>query len=156
MTEARPSRRPLRLLQVGMGAWGRDWAWRIIPGVKAVKHVGCVDVNPQALALATAQAGIPPDRCFTSLDAALEATKPEAVLVTTVLPGHVPIARAALEAGKQVLVEKPFARRGGGARTLGGLAARRGMGFMGSPNYRFFPAPPAAARPGKGATPGEV
>src|SRR2546427_7606844 len=94
MTEARPSRRPLRLLQVGMGAWGRDWAWRIIPGVKAVKHVGCVDVNPQALALATAQAGIPPDRCFTSLNAALEATKPAARLRTLAPPVHCPLARA--------------------------------------------------------------
>src|SRR2546427_132296 len=156
MTEARPSRRPLRLLQVGMGAWGRDWAWRIIPGVKAVKHVGCVDVNPQALAVATAQAGIPPDRCFTSLDAALEATKPEAVLVTTVLPGHVPIARAALEAGKHVLVEKPFARRVVDARSLVELAARRGMVLMVSQNYRFFPAPRAVARLVKEATLGEV
>src|ERR1700737_4431833 len=111
MSEGRASRRPLRLLQVGMGAWGRDWAWRIIPGVKTVKHVGCVDVNPDALALATAQVGIPPDRCFTSLDVALEATKPDMVLVTTVLPGHVPTARAALEAGKAALVEQPFARR---------------------------------------------
>src|SRR2546425_7346329 len=138
MTEARPSRRPLRLLQVGMGAWGRDWAWRIIPGVKAVKHVGCVDVNPQALALATAQAGIPPDRCFTSLDAALEATKPEAVLVTTVLPGHVPIARAALEAGKHLLGEKPVSPRGGRARRPVALPARRGAGFVVSSEYPLF------------------
>src|SRR3989442_9732621 len=130
MTEARPSRRPLRLLQVGMGAWGRDWAWRIIPGVKAVKHVGCVDVNPQALALATAQAGIPPDRCFTSLDATLEATKPEAVLVTTVLPGHVPIARAALEAGKDPLGEKPLARRPGDPRRRGEPAGPGGVVFV--------------------------
>src|SRR2546428_12461297 len=145
MTEARPSRRPLRLLQVGMGAWGRDWAWRIIPGVKAVKHVGCVDVNPQALALATAQAGIPPDRCFTSLDAALEATKPEAVLVTTVLPGHVPIARAALEAGKHGLVGKTSAPRVGDARSLGELDSTAGMGLVGRQEYPFFPAPPALA-----------
>src|SRR3989442_5985545 len=147
MTEARPSRRPLRLLQVGMGAWGRDWAWRIIPGVKAVKHVGCVDVNPQALALATAQAGIPPDRCFTSLDAALEATKPEAVLVTTVLPGHVPIARAALEAGKHVLVQKPFSPRRVHPRYLVELAPRRGKVFMMTSNHHFFPAPPPHPRP---------
>src|SRR2546428_13719840 len=138
MTEARPSRRPLRLLQVGMGAWGRDWAWRIIPGVKAVKHVGCVDVNPQALALATAQAGIPPDRCFTSLDAALEATKPEAVLVTTVLPGHVPIARAALEAGKPRPVRKPVSRPGGGRGRRGRAPPRAGLGLMGRHDHPIF------------------
>src|ERR1700737_616967 len=126
MSEGRAKRRPLRLLQVGMGAWGRDWAWRIIPGVKTVKLVGCVDVNRESLALATSQVGISPDLCFTALDPPLEATKPDAVLVTTVLPGHVPVARAALEAGKHVLVEKPFAPSVVEARSLVELAAARG------------------------------
>src|SRR5207245_10614042 len=105
MTEARPSRRPLRFLQVGMGAWGRDWAWRIIPGVKAVKLVGCVDVRPEALALARSQVGIPADRCFTSLGDAMKATSPDRVPVTTTLPGHVPAVPAALAAAKRVLGE---------------------------------------------------
>src|ERR1700724_611267 len=90
MPDANRSRRTLRLLQVGMGDWGRDWAWRIIPGVKTVKLVGCVDVRPEALELARSQVGIPADRCFTSLAEAIKATSPDAVLVTTTLPGHVP------------------------------------------------------------------
>ena len=139
-----------------MGAWGRDWAWRIIPGVKTVKLVGCVDVNRESLALATSQVGISPDLCFTSLDAALEATKPDAVLVTTVLSGHVPVARVALEAGKHVLVEKPFARRLADARSLVELADSRGLVLMVSQNYRFFPAPRAVARLVKQASLGEV
>jgi len=132
--------RPLRLLQVGMGAWGRDWAWRVIPGVKSVKLVGCVDTKPESLGLARAQVGVPADCFFTSLDAALEATAPDAVLITTLLPGHVPVASAALEAGKHVLVEKPFARRVADARKLVELAARRDLVLMVSQNYRFFPA----------------
>ena len=140
MSEARGSRRTLRILQAGMGGWGRDWAWRIIPDVKAVKLVGCVDPNPEALALTRTQASIPADRCFASLDEALRATNPDAVLVTTVLPGHVAVARAALEAGKHVLVEKPFARHLAEARKLVDLAARRDLVLMVSQNYRFFPA----------------
>ena len=136
----------MRLLQVGMGDWGRDWGWRIIPGVKSVKLVGCVDLNPKALALARAEVGIPPERCFTSLDEAFETTSPDAVLVTTLLPGHVPVARAALLAGKHVLVEKPFARDLAGARKLVQLAARRHLVLMVSQNYRFFPAVQVVAR----------
>src|SRR5712691_5599057 len=139
MPDVARSRRALRLLQVGMGDWGRDWGWRIIPAVKAVKLVGCVDLRPEALALARSQVGIPADRCFTSLEAAIEATQPDAVLVTTLLPGHVPVVRAALEAGKHVLVEKPFARRVADARRLVELAARRKLVLMVSQNYRFFP-----------------
>jgi len=139
MGKARGSR-PLRLLQVGMGAWGRDWAWRVIPGVKSVKLVGCVDTKPESLGLARAQVGVPADCFFTSLDAALEAAAPDAVLITTLLPGHVPVASAALEAGKHVLVEKPFARRVADARKLVELAARRDLVLMVSQNYRFFPA----------------
>jgi predicted dehydrogenase len=138
-------RRPLRLLQVGLGDWGRDWAWRIVPGVKTVKLVGCVDLNPKALELARAEAGIPAERCFTSLGEAFAATNPDAVLVTTLLPGHLPVARAALLAGKHVLVEKPFARNLADARTLVQLAARRRLVLMVSQNYRFFPAVQAVA-----------
>ena len=123
-----------------MGSWGRDWAWRIIPGVKAVKLVGCVDLDPAALALTRSEIGVPADRCFTSLDAALEATEPDAVLITTLLPGHVPVARAALLAGKHVLCEKPFARSVAHARRLVQLAASRDLVLMVSQNYRFFPA----------------
>jgi predicted dehydrogenase len=156
MRDARGSRRPLRLLQVGMGGWGRDWAWRVIPGVKAVKLVGCVDTNPEALAMTQAQVGMPANRCFTSLDEALEATKPDAVLVTTVLPGHVPIARAALDAGKHVLVEKPFARSVADARKLVQLAAKRDLVLMVSQNYRFFPAVQEVARLVREAPLGEL
>src|SRR4029077_13818760 len=130
----------LRLLQVGMGSWGRDWAWRIIPGVRTVKLVGCVDTDPKALALARAKAGIPAELCFTSLDDALDATRPDAVLVTAVLPGHIPVARTALTAGKHVLVEKPCARCVAEARKRVQLAARRDLTLMVSHNYRFFPA----------------
>src|SRR4029077_8797545 len=140
MSDSGAGARTLKLLQVGLGDWGRDWAWRIIPQVKTVKLVGCVDLNPKALELARAEAAIPADRCFTSLDEAFEATNPDAVLVTTLLPGPAPLVRAALLAGKHVLVEKPFARDVATARKLVELATRRDRVLMVSQNYRFFPA----------------
>ena len=138
--------RPLRVLQVGMGGWGRDWAWRIVPGVRSVRLVGCVDLSPQSVELARPDVKLPADRFFTSLERALAATDPDAVLVTTLLPGHVTVTRAALEAGKDVLVEKPFAPSLADAVALVRLAAERGRTLMVSQNYRFFPAVRAVKR----------
>src|SRR3982074_1314658 len=94
--------RPLRIVQVGMGFWGRDWACLVVPEVPGVELVGCVDSDPEALALLQEQGPISPQKCFTSLDQALAATAPDAVLVTTTLAAHAPITRAALEAGLPV------------------------------------------------------
>ena len=137
--------RPLRILQVGMGSWGRDWASRVLPEVPGVELAGCVDPDPTARKLAGATVGLPARRIFARLEEGLAAVEPDAVLVTTILPGHVPVARAALEAGKHVLVEKPFAPSVAEGRALVELAAERGLTLMVSQNYRFFPAVLAVA-----------
>ena len=43
--------RRIRILQVGLGDWGRDWAWRVNPTVDEAEVVGYVDSDPPALAL---------------------------------------------------------------------------------------------------------
>jgi predicted dehydrogenase len=144
----------VRILMVGMGAWGRHWARFVLPQVPEAELAGCVDSDRRALELATGQAGVPAERCFTSLERALAATDPEAVVAATSLPGHVPVARAALEAGTHVLVEKPFAPSLAEAKALVDLAEARGRILMVSQNYRFFPAARRAAeltRAGLGA-----
>jgi predicted dehydrogenase len=78
------------------------------------------------------------------------------VLVTAPLPAHVPVAVAALEAGKHVLVEKPFAPSLAEARRAVEVAAARGRVLMVSQNYRFFPAPRAVAALVRGADLGPV
>lgn len=123
-----------------MGGWGRWWALRMLPQVPEIELVGCADVDPRALALAAEQLGMPAERCFTSLDEALAATDAEAVLVATNLEAHAPAVRAALESGRHVLVEKPFAPTLAEARSLVDLADARGLVLMVSQNYRFFPA----------------
>jgi predicted dehydrogenase len=139
-----------------MGGWGRDWAWRIIPEVRSVRLVGCVDVNDQSLELARREVRLPTNRFFTSLDHALAVTKPDAVLVTTLLPGHALVTQAALDAGKHVLVEKPFAAKVSEAVGLVRLASERRLTLMVSQNYRFFPAVRAVMRLVKDAPLGEL
>ena len=138
--------RPLRIVQVGLGDWGRDWAWRVNPTVDEIEVVGYVDSDAGALKLLARR--LPGARAswFGSLDAALAATRPEALLVTTTIAGHAPLARAGLEAGLHVLVEKPFTDKLDVAAELVSLAAAKGLALMVSQNYRFFPAARTAAR----------
>src|SRR4029077_20416643 len=100
--------RPLRILQVGMGLWGRDWARYVVPEVPGVELVACVDTDPGALALLQEHVPISPSRCFRSLDQAIDASHADDALATTTLAGHAPVTRAALQAGLPVLCEKPF------------------------------------------------
>lgn len=136
---------PLRLIQVGMGGWGRDWAGLLARHGELAQVVAYVDLMPDVLRQLRADAGIGEELCFPSLEAALAATDAEAVLVTAALAGHVPVTLAALEAGKHVLVEKPFAPSLEAARQAVELAEARGLALMVSQNYRFHPAARTAA-----------
>jgi len=124
-----------------MGPHGRNWARRVAPEVDEVEVVAYVDKDPYALDALRQETGIPADRCFESLKEAIDATQPQAMLNTTALPAHVPVTKAALEAGLHVLVEKPFAPTLALAQELVDAAALRNLTLMVSQNYRFFPAP---------------
>ncbi|HET7339097.1 MAG TPA: Gfo/Idh/MocA family oxidoreductase [Candidatus Dormibacteraeota bacterium] len=133
----------LRVLQVGLGDWGRDWAWRINPTVDQVEVVGYVDSDPAAFELLQRKLPSSEGQTFTAFSTALAKTKPDAVLVTTTLASHAALIAASLEAGLHVLVEKPFAETLDSAMELVALAASKRRVLMVSQNYRFFPAPRA-------------
>jgi predicted dehydrogenase len=80
------------------------------------------------------------DRCFTSLDAALERVEFDAVLITTDPQSHIGLVMDALAARKHVLVEKPFALSLPEAQEAVAAADDLGLTVMVSQNYRFFPA----------------
>jgi predicted dehydrogenase len=63
----------------------------------------------------------------------------DAVHVTTPNNSHFPIAKAAFEAGKHVLCEKPLALSVGEARELAGLQAARGLRGGLCHNLRYYP-----------------
>jgi predicted dehydrogenase len=136
---------PIRLIQVGMGGWGRSWAKVLAQHAELVQVVACVDVQPEMLLQLRSDTGIDEGACFPSLAVALAATHADAVLVTTPIGGHTPVALAALEAGKHVLVEKPFAPSLDEAQEVVEAAADAGKVLMVSQNYRFYPAAQAAA-----------
>ncbi len=135
----------LRIVHVGVGGWGPDWAANALPRVGEVEPVAWVDADAATLDAARARLGLPAGGCFPSLAAALAAIEAEAVLVTTPVRAHVPVALEALAAGKHVLVEKPFAPSLAEARRAVEAAEAAGRVLMVSQNYRFFPAPRAVA-----------
>src|SRR5213083_1269005 len=128
-----------------MGAHGRNWSRRVIPDVPEVELVGYVDSDPYALDIVRSDILPPAGMVFESLPEAISATRPEALLNTTALPGHVPVTRAALDAGLHVLLEKPFAPSLTAGQELVDVATRAGLVLMVSQNYRYFPAPRAIA-----------
>lgn len=127
----------IRLIQVGLGGWGQNWARDVVSQNQAVEAVAWVEIDEQALAQAQEYLGLPRERCFLSVEEALAAVSADAVLVTASLPGHVPTTKAALLAGKDVLLEKPFAPTLAEAWELVKLAERCQRTLMISQNYRF-------------------
>jgi len=130
----------LKIVQVGLGAWGHTWAASIVRSHKEVELVACVDVIPAMLERAQKELSLAPQQCFTSLPDALASVECDAVLITASLPGHVPAATTALQAGKHVLLEKPFAPTLAEAQQLVALAEQQQRILMISQNYRFHPA----------------
>lgn len=135
-----------RIVQVGLGEWGADWAETIVPEVPGVEAIGWVDQNPEALKRAELRLGARTDQCFPNVEAALSNIDVDAVLITTDLRAHASLVELALETGKHVLVEKPFVSTTIEAERLADLADRHQLILMVSQNFRFFPAAISAAQ----------
>ncbi|MEM8532862.1 MAG: Gfo/Idh/MocA family oxidoreductase [Chloroflexota bacterium] len=131
---------PVRIIQVGMGGWGQDWMKRVLMKEVEAHTVAHVDTSPVVLQQFQQQFKQPKDICFETLETAFASVDAEAVLITAALPAHVPTVLAAIEAGKHVLVEKPFAPTLAEAQQLVDTAQKHNRILMVSQNYRFFPA----------------
>jgi predicted dehydrogenase len=135
----------ISLIHVGLGRWGFDWARDVLPEHPDVKVVGYVDSDAAALHRAQAELGASPDACFTDTATALRRVASDAVVVCLPIALHAPVAREALEAGRHVIVEKPFTTTIREADDLADLAESQRRVLMVSQNYRYFPAPVMAA-----------
>ena len=136
----------LRLVQIGLGGWGRNWVEEVTRATPGVEPVAWVDVDPATRKRAIVDLELPQERVFGSLEEALERFAAEAALVVVPLAAHALVTQRALEAGLHVLVEKPFTETLEEARTLERLAQARERVLMVNQNYRWFPAPALARR----------
>jgi len=136
----------VKVVQVGTGRWGSNWAQEILPTVKEIEITAYVDASQAALEALQAKLGVPKAKCFPSLAAALDAVPCEIVLGTLRTEAHYDVMHKALEAGRHAIVEKPFATTLAEARALVRTAEAQERLLMVSQNYRFYRAPRLAAR----------
>jgi predicted dehydrogenase len=110
---------------IGAGAWGRNYI-RVLAGAGVLRSV--CDPKPEAQAEASRiQPGVKVD---TDIAAVLADPEISGVVIATDARSHHTVARAALEAGKDVLCEKPLTLSGETAAELVQLADQRGRILM--------------------------
>ncbi len=125
----------IRLLCVGLGGMGRhDWNAAIDCG--GFTAVAGVDINEDACTAFTEKTGAP---TFSSLDEALTSTVADAALVGTPDHLHAPFAIQALEAGLDVISEKPMAESLEDARKMHETAEANGRMLMVHQQLRWHP-----------------
>ncbi|HWV24079.1 MAG TPA: Gfo/Idh/MocA family oxidoreductase [Thermomicrobiales bacterium] len=135
-----------KLIHVGLGGWGMDWETTALQTIQdQVERVAIVEAYEPVLESAKTALKLRDDQCFTSLEDALEAVESDAVLITAPMEAHVPLAIAAMKAGRHVLTEKPMAPTVDEARDAIRVAEETGKVLQVSQNYRFYPAARQAA-----------
>lgn len=130
--------RAVRVALIGTGAVAVQ---NHIPGI-ALHPRGEVtalcDPDPRALANARRMSGI--DRAYEDHLTLLADENVDAVVIATPNHLHLPIARAALAAGKHVLCEKPLGMNHEETQAMVAAARRAGLVNMTAFTYRFVPA----------------
>jgi len=103
-----PETTKIRTAAIGVGAFGRNHArvYRDLAQKGEVEFVGIVDFD---YARATAIAAEFGTRAFTSIEELLRDAKPDAASVAVPTIEHLNVARKLMEAGVDVLIEKPLA-----------------------------------------------
>ena len=128
---------PVRVGLVGCGYWGPNLA-RNLHQIPQTELAMCCDLDSQALSRLHA---LYPQAAATSDFADMLADEEvQAVVVATPARTHFALARAALEAGKHVLVEKPLAMSSQDAEALIQLAEERQRVLMVGHIFEYHPA----------------
>jgi len=130
----------MKTIQAGVGGFGRYWVDHL-NGYPGLELVALVDTDPLALAAAGKITGLKPQALFASLDEALAAVPAELLVCITPPAYHRAHVTAALEAGLDVIVEKPLALNMEDARAMADAASQHGRLVAVSQNYRYRPAP---------------
>jgi len=117
----------VRIAQVGLGYWGPNLA-RNLATVEGGELVTLCDTSPDRLKRMGKQ--LPGARLVGDIEEVLSDDSVDAVVLATPVDTHYSLARAVLEAGKHVLVEKPLATTSEECETLIRLADERDLRLM--------------------------
>jgi len=119
---------------IGYGYWGPNIV-RNFSGHQDCKVVAVCDKNPVALARVLIQH--PNVRLTTEVDDIVTSSEIDAVAIVTPVSYHYELAKKALENGKHVFVEKPFAATSAQAEELVELAERKNLLIMVDHTFLF-------------------
>jgi predicted dehydrogenase len=136
-----------KVIQVGLGNWGADWATKVLPQLEDVEVVGWVDRSPAAQAAFRERVGVAEDAMFSSFAEAHAVHGDVRIVFAPVAFGaHAAVAREVLEAGCHLLLEKPMTLDTDSARELIRLAADKDLIFGIDQNYRWGAGVPVVRR----------
>jgi predicted dehydrogenase len=120
-------REPLAMGIVGCGYWGINYV-RVLTEMRETRVVGVCDQRKDRLAEVAWRYG--DVLVSTEFEDILNNEETEAVVIATQAHTHYPLAKACIEAGKHVLVEKPLTTTVGEAEELYQLAGERDVVLM--------------------------
>jgi predicted dehydrogenase len=126
----------LKVAVVGLGYWGPNLVRNLYSNKRCSGVVLCDRKESRLSLLADRYPGCTPTPDY---GVVLADPSVEAVLIATEVMSHYPLALAALEAGKHVFVEKPFASSTAEATHLVELGESRGLVTMVGHTFLFSP-----------------
>ena len=126
----------LKIGVVGAGQMGRHHA-RVCGEMPGVQFVGIADESAEVRSRIAHALRVP---TFPSMEAMLEASDPDAVVLAVPTSLHLPMALPLIEAGKHVLVEKPIADTVENGQRLVEAARKAGVVLFVGHIERFNPA----------------
>jgi len=128
-----------RIVQVGVAPSGIGLDWlRAIAEAPDWTLAGIVDTEPAHLRDTAARVGLPAECCFASIGEAAAALDFDACVLVLPSPLHGALCGQALDAGKHIIVEKPFTVDFEEARALAARATREGLYLIVDQNYRYM------------------
>jgi predicted dehydrogenase len=125
--ESNANNRPIKIAVAGIGGWGKNLARNFAEMPEADLRYIC-DIDQGRLAQARRQ--YPGARITPEFGTILEDAEVEAVVIATSAPTHYSLCKAALEAGKDVYVEKPFVLKSSDGEELVKIARDRSRILM--------------------------
>jgi predicted dehydrogenase len=128
---------PVRVAVVGLGYWGPNLVRNLYELPEAEVRWIC-DRRPESLG--AVQRRYPAIRATQVFEEVLEDSSVDAVVIATPVSTHYGLARAALDAGKHVMVEKPLT--GSAAQAVDLIERARARGLVLMPGHTFLYSPP--------------
>src|SRR6201991_1022599 len=137
MSDKEGTNAPIGTVVVGYGCWGPNIVRNVNERPEFELIALCERDQSRIEEFEKRTPGVP---CIKNFDQVLADPDAEAAAIATPPHPHYMLVRQALEAGKQVLVEKPLARTAGEAAELVALAQELGQVLM--PGHTFLYSPP--------------